>query len=102
ELAPVEAIDTGRGDIRELLLARDDLYYRAVQGDRADITFHVPAACRDMEQTLILKTSGYYNFILDEDKEMPFLSKVWQAVKRQGIDGYSLEKYREIREQVEF
>ena len=102
ELTPVEAIDTGRGDIRELLLARDDLYYRAVQGDRADITFHVPAACRDMEQTLILKTSGYYNFILDEDKEMPFLSKVWQAVKRQGIDGYSLEKYREIREQVEF
>lgn len=102
ELIPVEAIDTARGDIRELLLERDDRYYRAVQGDRADITFQVPAAARNMEQTLILKTSGYYNFILDEDMELPFLSKVWQAVKRQGIDAYSLEKYREIQEQVKF
>ena len=101
ELAPLEAIDTERGDIRDLLAARDDLYYRAVRGDRADITFHVPPAKEDMQQTLILKTSGYYNFVLDEDMEMPFLSKVWQAVKRQGIDGYSLERYREIREMVE-
>jgi hypothetical protein len=100
ELAPIEAVDTKRGDIRDLLLARDDLYYRAERGDRAEISFSAPPVRESLERTFILKTSGYYTFILDEEKEMPFLSKVWHAVKRQGIDGYSLEKYREIQEQA--
>jgi hypothetical protein len=100
ELDPVEAVDKERGDIRDLLMSRDDLYYRAERGDRAEISFSAPPVRENLERTFVLKTSGYYTFILDEEKEMPFLSKVWHAVKRQGIDGYSLERYREMRKQV--
>ncbi len=102
ELAPIEAVDAKQGDIRDLLMEQDDLYYRAERGDRAELSFQVPPYKSSLERTLILKTSGYYNFVLDEEKEMPLLSKVWQAVKRQGIDSYSLERFREIRHQADF
>ena len=50
-----------------------------------------------MERTLILKTTGYYNFILEKDKELTFMGKLFKAVKKEGIDNYSLKKYIKTR-----
>ena len=100
ELAPLEARDLRKGDIRDLLLARDDSYYRSERGDCAEMSFAVPRAAKDRERTLILKSSGYYNFVLEKDKELPFFAKAWRAVKKQGIDGYSLERFQALEKQA--
>ncbi|MFH1220367.1 MAG: hypothetical protein V1694_07915 [Candidatus Eisenbacteria bacterium] len=100
ELVPLEAIDAKGADVKGMLMAKDESYYRTEKGDFAEMSFPVPPLVEGLERTLVLKTSGYYNLILDKDREMPFLAKTWQAVKMQGIDGYSLERFREIQQRA--
>ena len=102
ELEPVEAVDSKRGDIKNLLMKTDDQYYTTVMGDRAEIVFRATTPEQGMKRTFILKTSGYYNLMMDKDKELSFLGKMVHILKKQGLDAYSLEKYQELRKNLAY
>jgi hypothetical protein len=95
EIAPCEARDTRRGDILAMISGRDDLYYRAVQGDEAFLAFPQPPPLEGTKRTVLLKTSGYYNLVLPEGDDAGLKEKMMVIFKKKGLDVYSLEKFRQ-------
>jgi hypothetical protein len=95
EVAASSALDESRGDIAALVALPDGVYYRAEKGDGAVITFPEPPAVPGSKRTIFLKTTGYYNLVLPEDKEGSLMEKMNLILKKKGIDAYSLEKFKE-------
>jgi hypothetical protein len=66
ELSAATAIDQNGQDVREKLASMDNDYLVAAnRGDRAELTFLAPSRVDDLERTILLKATGYYDIHLD-------------------------------------
>jgi hypothetical protein len=66
EIEAIKAIDHKGQDIREILAKTDNNYLAMPEtGDSAELVFESPAITDDMERSVILKASGYYDIHLE-------------------------------------
>jgi len=65
ELAPSRAVDNSGGEVREALLATDDIHQVMPQtGNWAEVEFLAPPEKPGLERTVFAKVSGYYDIHL--------------------------------------
>jgi hypothetical protein len=70
EIAPVSAVNQQGNDMRDLLEAGDDVFYKMpAKGDRAELVFIAPPPAAGLSRTVLLKATGYYELHLDAKGE---------------------------------
>jgi hypothetical protein len=95
KLAPVEATDSARGDMRQALMRTDDAYYAMPDiGDEATVSFREPPAVSGKARTIFLHSRGWYRLHMPDDVEpdveqLQRVSDVPGAVLAFAADKYS-------------
>lgn len=70
EIAPVSAVNQQGNDMRDLLEAGDDAFYKMpAKGNRAELVFIAPPPAAGLSRTVLLKATGYYEVHLDAKGE---------------------------------
>ena len=95
KLAPVEATDSTRGDMRQALASTDDAYYVMPEiGNEATVSFIEPPAVSWKTRTIFLHSRGWYRLHMPDDvepdvKQLQLVSDVPGAVLAFAADKYS-------------
>jgi hypothetical protein len=98
ELEAASASDPASGDLRDLLRDTDGRYYVAGPEQKADFVFRAPPETPGLKRTVILKASGYYNLEIPRGGGKRKLASLMDAVRRRGLDVYSLERFQKAYE----
>ncbi len=96
EIAPQRAYSLKQGNVLPHLRASDGTYLRLDRGDEVVLSFAAPPEVPGMERTVLLRSRAYYKLLIDESHGASMLEKMRLVLKRQGIDDYSLERFREL------
>jgi hypothetical protein len=101
ELGALRALDKEGRDIREILAKEDDHYLVMSNiGDRAELVFKSPQHLDNMERSVILKASGYYDIHLEANGE-PRLDIVDRFFKEPGyVVHYALKEYLKWKQEI--
>jgi hypothetical protein len=101
DLDAIRASDNEGRDIRKIL-AKEDGHYLVMPntGDKAELVFKSPLRLDDMERSVILKATGYYDIHL-EAKGEPRLDIIDRSFKEAGyVVRYALKEYLKWKEEV--
>lgn len=101
ELEAIKAVNKEGQDIKKTLAKEDDDYLVMPNtGDAAELVFESPRHSDNMERSLILKASGYYDIHL-EAKGEPRLDIIDRFFKEPGfVVRYALQEYLKWKEEM--